>query len=485
MVITKICGKHKKLFLFKKQHLNILLVFFFFLISTLYFQGAYLNATIVNTDMNKTDQVDYLEFSEKLLKSNYTYLGSRNRMPFFSFLLSFIYEEDIDDFFLRAKLFNIVISFIFLSIIFLIFLKYLPLLYSTNLILIIAFTFFIFKAPYTQSEITYYFLFFICFLLLLSLLKKVSIEKSMFVGFLLGLTYLTKVGIYPMLIIFLFIFLFKEILLLIYTKKPKKINSMNERTTLFRYVGRIIESFFRKLKIKNTHIIYNFICLFLLISSFFLITGPYLHDTKKIYGSYFYNVNSNFYMWYDSWEECERGTKAYGDREHYPDMPPDLIPGPIKYFKEHNPKQIFMRLVNGFIPMNQQMIHSYGYYKYIIFLSILFFINFLFYFKKFKQYFKKYFFPIIFFISIVISYILLISWYSSIDAGNRFILVLFLPISFLLYYSISKLNKYYLSKRKKIIITINKILNYSLFFIICFEIYIILLFRITVLYGGN
>ena len=36
--------------------------------------------------------------------------------------------------------------------------------------------------------------------------------------------------------------------------------------------------------------------------------GPYLSTSKRVFGQYFYNVNSTFYMWYDDWPHASVGT---------------------------------------------------------------------------------------------------------------------------------------------------------------------------------
>ncbi|MCE7984836.1 MAG: hypothetical protein DYG89_26995 [Caldilinea sp. CFX5] len=74
----------------------------------------------------------------------------------------------------------------------------------------------------------------------------------------------------------------------------------------------------------------------LLVGVCFLLTVyPYISTSKRVFGHYFYNVNSTFYMWYDSWEEAKQGTRAHGARVGWPDMPPEEIPSLRKYLREH------------------------------------------------------------------------------------------------------------------------------------------------------
>lgn len=73
-------------------------------------------------------------------------------------------------------------------------------------------------------------------------------------------------------------------------------------------------------------VLHNAACALVLLGCFLVVVFPYIRTSKERFGRYFYNVNSTFYMWYDSWDEAERGTKAHGDRDGWPNMPADQIP---------------------------------------------------------------------------------------------------------------------------------------------------------------
>ena len=47
----------------------------------------------------------------------------------------------------------------------------------------------------------------------------------------------------------------------------------------------------------------------LLVVTFLALLSPYLVDSKRIFGRYFYNANTAFYFWYDSWDEVVQGTR--------------------------------------------------------------------------------------------------------------------------------------------------------------------------------
>ena len=80
---------------------------------------------------------------------------------------------------------------------------------------------------------------------------------------------------------------------------------------------------------------------------FVLALFPYFSESKARYGQYWYNVNSTFYIWYDSWGEAKFGTKAAGDREGWPDMAEEEIPSLTKYLNEHSAADIAQRFNRG------------------------------------------------------------------------------------------------------------------------------------------
>ena len=80
---------------------------------------------------------------------------------------------------------------------------------------------------------------------------------------------------------------------------------------------------------------------------FLLLLAPYLLESKEKYGTYFYNVNTTFYIWYDSWDEAKAGTLQAGDHFGWPALPDDQIPSLSKYLEEHTAQDIVDRFANG------------------------------------------------------------------------------------------------------------------------------------------
>ena len=84
---------------------------------------------------------------------------------------------------------------------------------------------------------------------------------------------------------------------------------------------------------------------------FLAVMFPYISNSKRVFGHYFYNVNSTFYVWYDDWPAASVGTYADGDGKGWPTTPPDQIPSAGKYLRDHSAGQIAGRFWQGFLEM--------------------------------------------------------------------------------------------------------------------------------------
>jgi hypothetical protein len=150
------------------------------------------------------------------------------------------------------------------------------------------------------------------------------------------------------------------------------------------------------------------------------------------FGHYFYNVNSTFYMWNDSWAECLAGTIAHHDYVHWPDMPADQIPSMSKYWQQHSIGQLAERVIAGADRLRWVVTHSYGYTPffllYFAFVSMLVLQNGGHFLRLIRR--KPATLQTLFLLLYFFSYAVLYAWYAPIASGNRFILSLFLPALF-------------------------------------------------------
>jgi len=436
-------------------------------VALLYLYGVRQQFLYVNTDRFQTDQAAYLNTAKLLKTSNYTAFTDRNRMPVFPFLLSLLYEPGMSDetFFTRGKLLNIGLSLLILPILFWIFRQYLPLFTAVNLFLIHTFTLYIFKAAYAQTELLFYLLNFAGFLLLCRLLWRPAWQNSwktaVFAGILLGLAHLTKASILPGLALFV-------------------------GTAILQGIVRSFQNRSEPSSIR--HLLLNFSTPVLVILFFLLTIWPYIQNSKERFGHYFYNVNSTFYIWYDSWGEAIEGTKAHGDRVGWPDMPTEEIPSASSYFREHSMAQIGQRFATGFLIVLVSMTTSYGYLKYIIILMGLVLGLVLFNRQRTAAILKEFPYVALFAASYFTAFMMLYAWYWPIAAGNRLVLAQFSPFMFTLAFIIYRLYEKQLpiklSRHSARTVHLGKLLNWVILGTLLFDGYIILTVRIGTLYGG-
>jgi hypothetical protein len=369
----------------------------------LYWHGAQQNLVHVNTDPGQRDQNAYIGYAEDLLNEDFSHIAGRNRMPLFPFLLSFGLDpaDPREIAFARAKQFSVGLSIVLLALLGALLVRSLSPLEAGTLWLISAFSVYIFRAAYVQPELLYYTLTAFLFVLMLRYLRRPGLEMAASIGILAGLVHLTKASILPGLAVFLLVALGWGAALAL-----REGRTVGRPRALARLAG-----------------------LLALVVGFFLLTVfPYIKNSWYMTGRPFYNVNSTFYLWYDSWREAELGTKAHGDRNGWPDMPANEIPSFQRYIGEHSARQILGRFVQGASLTVQEATGSYGYAKYILLFGLALAAALCLQPRSLGGIFQRHKQHIAFAGVYILVYALFYSWYAQIAGGNRLVLGLFLPV---------------------------------------------------------
>lgn len=367
----------------------------------LFFHRAAEQGRRVNVDITRTDQGAYIKQGLAMRNSDFTYVSPRNRMPLYPGILALFLEKGSEHtaFFETGKRLNTVLAFAGLVFVGLVFFRSFPRHHALNILFLTAFTVFLFKAPYVQAEILYYLLTFAVFLLCWKLFGRPRLWIAILAGGLLGLAHLTKASVLPGLLVIM-VFL--------------PLDALWQRARSgWSPFGKIAAA--------------------LVVTAVFLaVVYPYIANSKRIFGHYFYNVNSTFYMWCDSWKEATSRTREAGDRKGWPDLPADQIPSFSNYLKTHSAGDIAWRILKGLSVVFNSMMKSYGYLG--ICLAYLAFAAFLVAWKcrLALRLFLRRPFPYLALLAYFCGYYLLVAWYSQIISGNRFILGLFLPFLFTL-----------------------------------------------------
>jgi hypothetical protein len=275
---------------------------------SVYASEAHARRIVLPSPATEADQAAYLAEASKMRARDYDYGGGRNLMPAYGVVLSLAYADGLtkDEFLNRAQIFNVNMSIVLLLGLFVLLRSFFDNLYSFALLLPTAFVVFLHLAVFAQAEVMYYFIFFCSFLLFLKMLVRPTWFIAIGAGLLAGLAYLTKAAALPALAIFSIVYAASIFW------KARGEHQTAKPTSMRRFA-----------------------LLALLLASFSVAIFPYIQANKKIYGACFYNVNSSFYAWFDSWPEAEALTKAHRDRAGWPQMPPEQIPSPGKYWREH------------------------------------------------------------------------------------------------------------------------------------------------------
>lgn len=356
-----------------------------------------------NRDWGLVDQSAYIHFAKEAYKTSFAYTGDRNRMPLFPWIQALLYRPDMSDevFFELGKRLNILISLAGLAALgaafFLRFSQELA-LYAIS---VIAFLCFAIKAPWFQAEILFYVLFAFAFMLAVESIRRPKWYKSVGMGLLFALAHFTKASALPG--------------IALYTVS---------------FAVPLLAAIRQRLNRQQMAEIVSQALLPLLV--FMVALFPYFNESKARYGHYLYNVNSTFYIWYDSWGEAKFGTKAAGDREGWPDMPEEEIPSLTKYLNEHSAADIWQRFVQGANRIHANVCIGSSQFGLCLHAGIgvvtLFCCLCLRLIGGRGSLTKKDIQVALFAALFFSGYVLLYMWYAAIASGARFILALLIPL---------------------------------------------------------
>jgi hypothetical protein len=365
-------------------------------ILTIYGLEAHARNRQQSTPATLGDQSAYLGYARHLYETNYTIIEDRNRMPVYPFLLSLIYRPGMSEqeFLLRAQVFTVNLSIVLLAFLFAILRRFFSPLPALGLLAATAFGVFLYRAGKAQVEVLFYFAIFLAFVLLLQLFVRPRWWLGLLAGATTALAHLTKASVVPGLAIWAVV-----IGAGIIWHRPK------DRGRRLAGLG-------------------------LVLASFLLVVFPYIQTSKRIYDSYFYNVNSTFVMWCDSSTEAYEFLNAHGDKDQWREVPPEQRPSLTKYWREHSVAQILRRIWHGSVELAVQNARAIGYYKFVVTLLIAALIFCLRQRREARELVARDAFATIFCLVFFAAYFVLYAWYDTIINDTRFVLSIFLPFVF-------------------------------------------------------
>ena len=345
------------------------------------------------------DQSAYLAHARHLYESNYTVIEDRNRMPVFPFLLSLIYRPGLTEgqFLNRAQVFNVNLSIALLAALFFIFRRFFSSLLALALVAITGFGVFLYRAPNAQTEVLFYFISFCGFVLLLQMLVTPRWWLAVLAGATIGIAHLTKASVLPALGVWMVAFAAQ----VIWNARKRHWIDIARRSGM----------------------------LLVVTATFLAVVFPYIRTSKRIYGAYFYNVNSTFVMWFDSSTTAHEFLKKY-DKDQWRVLPADQLPSASKYWREHSAGQIANRLWRGLHDLSTQNAMAIGYYKYVVALASAAVILIMRGRERLRSLVSERPFPALYCLLFFGAYIALYAWYDQIINDTRFVLAIFLPFIF-------------------------------------------------------
>jgi hypothetical protein len=320
------------------------------------------------------------------------------QMPFYIYFQSFFLDTSMSDeaAFARGKLVNIGLSVLLLGALHLFFRRTLPRREANVMSLVTAFTIFVFRAGYFQTELLFYTIAFFGFVALCRLWERPSLLLGVVAGVLEAAAYLTKGSVPPGMALFGALF-----------------------------AGREIATAWRSREILPAA--KNLAALALMPVSFVVTALPYLLTSKRIYGDYFHNLSSTYVLWFDTWEDFVAREHVLGNWHGWHALPEAAQPihSAFAYLATHSFFQIAEREMLGLGEVLGNVVIGHGYFEFLaLFLGFAVLARP----RGEKLAWSGERSDLVFVIPFVVVYTLLFGFYAPIAAGNRFILMLFLPL---------------------------------------------------------
>ena len=386
-----------------------------------FLQATFLHSRVLNYSADFVDQAEYLQVARTASLQNFQTTGDHNRMPLYPFFLALFYRPRMSDaaFFELGKSVNVWLSLALLGLLFAFVRNYFSLLKTAMFTALAAFSLYIFKAPYIQSESVYYFLALVGFILMVRLLIWPELRLAISAGVVLGLAHLTKASILPGLLLFTALFLLKTLIVAVRLLGRKSLSWQKWRSVADR-LG----------------------ILAMTLICFLAVIFPYIRAMKASFGQYFYNVNTTFYIWYDSNAEAIAAEAKYHFAQAWPSQfAPDELPGPAKYFREHSPAQILERIRFGLQAQAGNLLEQFSVTNYqLSYLAILVFV-FLADLRRSLRLAGEYRYAVVYSVLYFVGYLAAFVWYSPISPERRFTYGLYLPFLFSAFITLRELAK--------------------------------------------
>ncbi len=400
------------------------------------------------------DQTFYMEHAAGIVLGMDKDDFPRSRMPLYPWLLHFFFEKELYDtktLYERYMRFNVVVSIAALLGAFEIMRRSgLGARAAGGITLMTALHVHIYKAVLFQPELAFFTLYFLCFVLMWKSLQGRSWKWLLATGVCAGITHLMKGSALPMFFGFGLLLGCRQVWEWWHRRRdPDKPGLVRQAVPVAAFAG-----------------------------GFLLITGVFLFNSWKHYGSPFYDANSRYYFWAENSGEMAalQGTKmaiikpqVTKEQLSHPQLMKylpiwakdpavarqivrkaragqtvmlegryDILPGRRNYFRDHTLADAWQRIWDGLTGEHGILLHNFrhpnGYGIYVVLFGSMalaaLLLAFLWDPRGIWSAVRRNLFPILFAGGSIIGCMLLYAWWAPVSNRNRFVLTQFLPVIF-------------------------------------------------------
>ncbi len=276
-----------------------------------------------NHDRRSSDQLANMDSAEAARADWYPFRTNAVSNGLWPWLAAKVWTPEPSDFFVRGKWLNLALTGFLLGVAALIASRHLALLPWALLLLLAALGSLLPRAVYFQPETLSYLFFTAAFFTGLTLLSRNPWWLFVLFGLLLGIAYLAKPSVDPLILCWVGAGIFRGGLALL----PKRDGAASAR----------VEWDPRR----------HLAGLFVVAATFLLVTGPRLAYSNATFGDPFFNM-PKYWMWHDDYgKESVPFLVQHGHKDKIAALPPEQVPSAANYFRTHTPEQAWQRLSEG------------------------------------------------------------------------------------------------------------------------------------------
>ncbi len=349
-----------------------------------------------NDDPHVTDQGAYITYARDLRNDPEGIVADRNRMPLYPYLLSQMIDADgsVASAMKAGKALGVVIGAVgAVAVGAWLWRRVEPvgaLAGFSALVLSVV----MFKAPAVQADLGVFFLLLASAVCSWRVLRTPTVMRGAVAGAVLGLTQLTKSNASIMLVL----------LVLIGSVAAALPRSWSGLSVAARRAMPL--------------------ALVSVVGVFLAVMAPYFVNSSERFGDPLFNANSTYYIWYDTWPEADAALPAHEDPA--PSAPaPEPVPSWGRYFDRHTPGDALARFRSGFAVQYERSARAYGFLGLLELALLAGAAAFAVAPRRPRPGLRA---PMAFGLVVVTAYLTFTAWWMALVQGERFVLLMFLPV---------------------------------------------------------